>query len=181
MNFIPAGLAGAYLIEPARAADERGFFSRVYCAQEFGAHGLNPLGEQCNVSYNLKKGTLRGLHYQLAPHEEAKSVRCTAGAIFDVILDLRAESPSFGQHAVFELTAKNRSVLYIPEGFAHGFQTLTDGAEVFYQMSSPYMEGSAAGILFSDPELGIDWPEAVTSISERDANHPSFSQATALL
>lgn len=180
MIFEPAPLDGAFLIEPERAEDSRGFFARVYCAEEFQKHGLEPLGEQCNVSYNLKKGTVRGLHYQIPPYAEAKSVRCTAGAIFDVIVDLREGSPSFGQYAAFELSQRNRSLLYIPEGFAHGFQTLTDEAEVFYQMSSSYVEGAAAGVLFSDPELGIAWPETVTSVSERDAEHPVLSNVTPL-
>lgn len=180
MIFNSTPLEGAFLIEPELSADSRGFFARAYCAEEFANHGLDALGVQCNISYNLKKGTVRGLHYQLAPHTEAKSVRCTMGAIFDVILDLREDSPTYGQYASFELSQSNRSVLYIPQGLAHGFQTLEDDTEVFYQMSASYVEGAAAGVLFSDPSIGIDWPVEVTSVSDRDAEHPLLSQTTPL-
>jgi len=172
MRFTPTSLAGAYLIEPERFEDERGFFARVYCAEEYSSHGLEPLGEQCNVSFNKKKGTLRGLHFQCAPYEEAKSVRCTSGSIFDVIVDVRKGSSTFGQHACFELSQQNRSVLYIPKGFAHGFQTLEDNVEVFYQMSCAFVAASSGGVLYSDPSLDIAWPESVTALSERDAEHP---------
>jgi dTDP-4-dehydrorhamnose 3,5-epimerase len=128
MRFVETRLKGAYLIEPEIRADERGFFARAFCRREFLAHGLNPELVQCNLSFNPASGTLRGMHYQRAPHAEAKLVRCTAGAIFDVILDLRPDSPTFAQWAAFELSAGNRKLLYVPEGFAHGYQTLTKGA-----------------------------------------------------
>lgn len=180
MIFKATPLIGAYLIEPERFEDDRGFFARVYCVDEFQENGLEPLGEQCNVSFNRLKGTVRGLHYQSRPYEEAKSVRCTAGSIFDVIVDLRADSPTYGQHASFYLTQANRSLLYIPKGFAHGFQTLTNDVEVFYQMSCPFVSTAACGVLYSDPDLDISWPEPVTVVSDRDAKHPSLSELGSL-
>src|SRR5438128_11338283 len=136
--FIEIQLQGAYIIEPEKLEDERGFFARSWCEREFAAHNLNPRTAQCNISFNRKTGTLRGMHYQTAPHAEAKLVRCTRGAIYDVIIDLRPNSPTFKQWVAVELTAKNRRMLSIPEGFAHGFQTLMDNTEVFYQMSEFY-------------------------------------------
>lgn len=174
MKFIPAGLAGVHVIEPERLEDERGYFARTFCRDEFAAHGLNPQLMQCNVSFNLKKGTLRGMHYQARPHEEAKLVRCTRGAIFDVIIDIRADSPTFRKWFAIELSATNGRMLYIPEGFAHGFQTLEDGSEVFYQMSEKYFPESARGIRWNDPAIGIHWLLVDPVISQRDAGFSDF-------
>lgn len=163
---------GAFLIEPAPIADERGFFARTFCVKEFEAQGLNPCVVQCSISYNKKKGTLRGMHYQLAPHAEAKLIRCIRGAIYDVIIDLRPDSTTFRQWLATELTADNRRMLYVPEGFAHGFQTLEDDTEVFYQMSEFYAPEYAAGVRWDDAAIGIAWPETVNRIvSTRDQNY----------
>lgn len=158
MIFAELALKGAFLIELDRLEDERGFFARAFCIDEFAAHGLNPVVSQCNVSYNRRRGTLRGLHYQVRPHEEAKLVRCTAGAAFDVIVDLRPTSPTFKQWVGVELSVENRRMLYVPEGFAHGFQTLLDDTELFYQMSKAYAPEATRGIRWDDPELAIGWP-----------------------
>lgn len=174
MKFTETCLTGAFLIELEKLADERGFFARSWCQKEFAAHGLNPNLVQCNISFNKKKGTLRGMHYQKKPHEEAKLVRCTMGAIFDVIIDLRSDSPSFKQWTGIELTADSRQMLYVPEGFAHGFLTLSDDSEVFYQMSEFYHPECAAGVCWNDPVFGITWPDAVNSISEHDCTYPEF-------
>ena len=155
-------------------SDERGFFARSWCVTEFVQHGLNPKLVQCNVSLNYKKGTLRGIHFQGAPHQEAKLVRCTQGAIYDVAVDLRPQSPTFRQWHGVVLSAENRQMLYIPEGCGHGFLTLTDGAEVFYQMSEFYHAESARGVRWDDPAFEIKWPEEVKVISERDRNYPNF-------
>src|SRR5919199_3217742 len=146
MIFTETKLKGAFLIEPEPRADERGFFARTWCQREFEAHGLRTRWVQCNISFNKKKGTLRGMHYQLAPYAEAKLVRCTRGAIYDVIIDLRYDSPTFKQWQALNLTADNRQMLFIPEGFAHGFQTLDDDTEVFYQMSEFYAPDCAKGV-----------------------------------
>lgn len=174
MQFEPLKLAGAYLIRPEPIRDERGFFARSFCAREFAAHGLKDSFVQCNISWNARKGTLRGMHFQLPPHEEVKLVRCTAGAIYDVIVDLREGSPTRGQWVAVELTAANRHMLYVPEGFAHGFKTLVDDTEVFYQMGSFYVAGAAAGLRYDDPALAIDWPPGEIVISERDLSYPPF-------
>jgi dTDP-4-dehydrorhamnose 3,5-epimerase len=174
-------LAGAFVIEPERREDERGFFARTFCREEFSAHGLNPEIAQCNVSFNKRKGTLRGMHYQAPPFAEAKLVRCTAGAIFDVIIDLRKSSGTFRQHFAVELCASNGNMLYIPEGFAHGFQTLLDNTEVFYQMSQPYAPQCARGVRWNDPIFGIEWPPAERTIVERDRNYPDFVTSEAEL
>lgn len=174
MRFVATRLKGAYLIEPEIRADERGFFARAFCRREFLAHGLNPELVQCNLSFNPASGTLRGMHYQRAPHTEAKLVRCTAGAICDVILDLRPGSPTFTQWAAVELSAGNRRLLYVPEGFAHGYQTLTEGAEVFYQVSAFYHPGSEGGVRWDDPAFKIEWPLPVSSISAKDASYPDW-------
>ncbi len=171
MRFVATRLKGAYLIEPEIRADERGFFARAFCRREFLAHGLNPDLVQCNLSYNHTVGTVRGMHYQRAPHAEAKLVRCTAGAICDVILDLRPDSPTFSQWAAVELSAGNRRLLYVPEGFAHGYQTLTEGAEVFYQVSAFYHPGSEGGVRWDDPAFKIEWPLPVGSISAKDMSY----------
>ncbi len=174
MKFIETGLAGACVIEIERQEDERGFFARTFCGNEFAAHGLHPAFVQCNVSFNARKGTLRGMHFQQKPHEEAKLVRCIRGAIYDVIVDIRPGSPTFKRWAAFELTAENRKMLYVPEGFAHGFQTLEDDTEVFYQMSETYHPGLAHGVRWNDPAFAIRWPVADPIVSRRDADYPEF-------
>lgn len=174
MIFRKTSLAGALVIEPEKREDQRGFFARTYCREEFAAHGLNPEIAQCNVSFNKRKGTLRGMHYQAPPFAEAKLVRCTAGAIFDVIIDLRKSSETFLQHFAVELCASSGKMLYIPEGFAHGFQTLLDDTEVFYQMSQPYAPQCARGVRWNDPSFGIAWPPAERTIVERDRTYPDF-------
>ena len=175
MIFVETKLKGAYIIEPERLEDERGFFSRTWCKREFEAHGLNPNVVQCNISFNRKKGTLRGMHYQVAPYEEAKSVRCTMGRVYDVIIDLRPNSKTFMQWIVVELTSANRKMIYVPKGFAHGFLTLEDNTEVFYQMSEFYAPECARGVRWNDPAFGILWPAVVTVISERDKQYPDFT------
>ena len=175
MIFTATPLAGVFLITSERKQDVRGFFARTWCEREAAAHGLNPRVAQCATSYNRKQGTLRGLHYQVAPYAEAKLVRCIAGAIYDVALDLRPDSPTFAQHLAVELTAENRQMLYIPEGLAHGFQTLVDDSEVCYQMSEFHMPQFARGVRYSDPAFGIRWPIAEPVILERDASYPDFA------
>lgn len=177
MIFRETGLAGSWIIDLEPIEDERGFFARSFCIDEFAEHGLAPVGAQCNVSYNRVAGTLRGMHFQHAPHEEAKLVRCTTGAIHDVIVDIRPGSPTFGSHIGVELNARNRRMLYVPRGFAHGFLTLEDHTEVFYQMSSVYVPGFAAGLRYDDPVLGIEWPRPVRVISDRDRDYPPFDSS----
>lgn len=175
MIFKEIKLKGAYLIDLECSEDERGYFARTFCRKEFEEHGLNFSVAQCNNSYNRKKGTLRGMHYQVAPYGEAKLVICVAGSIFDVIIDLRADSATHRQWVAVELSGHGRrSMLYIPEGFAHGFQTLEDHSEVFYQMSEFYAPQSARGIRWDDPAFGIRWPEAPRILSERDKTYPDF-------
>ncbi len=174
MIFRPTDLPGAVIIEPEKREDERGFFARTWCQREFTEHGLNPRVVQCSVSFNLRKGTLRGMHYQAAPFPEAKLIRCTRGAIYDVIIDLRPESPTFKRWVAVELAADNHRMLYIPEGFAHGFQTLEDQTEVFYQMSEFYAPESARGVRWDDPAFHIAWPPGERIISERDRSYPDF-------
>jgi len=168
MHFTETKLPGAYTIEPQLHEDGRGLFARTFCAREFRDHGLQDIFVQCNTSWNARRGTLRGLHYQSPPSTEVKLVRCTAGALLDVMVDLRPESPTYLQHVAVELTAKNRAALYIPGMFAHGFQTLEEGTEVFYQMSEFYAPKLARGIRYDDPKLGIQWPFPVSSISDQD-------------
>jgi len=175
MKFLPTPLAGAWLVELERREEERGFFARTFCAEEFQATGLASSFVQCNISFNVQRGTLRGLHYQKSPAAEAKLVRCTAGGILDVIVDLRPDSSSYLQHFAVELNARNRLALYVPEGFAHGFQTLEDQTEVFYQMSTFYVPTLASGIRPSDPKLAIAWPLPVSRISEKDQQWPLLS------
>jgi len=177
MIFMETSLSGAYLVELERREDERGFFARSFCQREFTDLGLDPCVAQCNISFNHKKGTLRGMHYQAAPHAEAKLVRCTQGAIYDVIVDLRQGSPTFLRWFSVELTANNRSALYIPKDFAHGFQTLVDDTEIFYQMSEFYVPEAAGGFRWDDPAVGIFWPLPVSVISEKDAVLPISSLA----
>jgi dTDP-4-dehydrorhamnose 3,5-epimerase len=172
--FTETKLPGAFVIELEKRADERGFFARTFCQVEFTAHGLNPEVVQCNVSFNKRKGTLRGMHFQAVPFAEAKLVRCTAGSIYDVIIDLRPSSPAFKRHFAVELSEENRKMLYIPEEFAHGFQTLQDDTEVFYQMSQRFSAEHARGVRWNDPAFGIAWPEDERIIAERDRNYPDF-------
>lgn len=169
MIFRETGLAGAYLVEPERIGDARGYFARSWCAEEFALHGLSPRLAQCSVSWNRSAGTLRGLHYQRAPHAESKLVRVTRGSVFDVIVDLRPASPTRHRWFAAELDADSGLMMYVPEGFAHGFQTLEDDTEVFYQISVPYHAESAAGLRWDDPALAIAWPAADRRIiSARD-------------
>jgi dTDP-4-dehydrorhamnose 3,5-epimerase len=172
--FTEVKLAGAYIIDAEPIEDERGFFARSWCSREFEAHGLNPDLLQCNISYNKKRGKLRGMHFQLPPHEEVKLVRCVRGAVYDVIVDLRPDSATFLDWQGMELSEKSRSALYIPEGFAHGFLTLTDETELVYQMSSYFIPGSAAGIRWDDAAVAINWPTQPHCISEKDQNYPDF-------
>ena len=174
MIFEETRLKGAYVVDPELRNDSRGFFARTWCVDEFEEHGLNPRLVQCNISFNRSKGTLRGMHYQVAPYEEAKLIRCTMGSICDVIVDLRPGSPTFRQHVAVTLSAGNRKMLYVPEKFAHGFVTLEDDTEVFYQMSEFYSQESARGFRWNDPQFGIRLPVEVTVISERDAGYPDF-------
>jgi dTDP-4-dehydrorhamnose 3,5-epimerase len=171
MIYTETPLAGAYVVELERLRDERGFFARSYCADEFAARGLGPELRQCSVSYNARKGTLRGMHYQAAPDEEHKLVRCTAGAVFDVIIDLRSRSPTYRQWFGAELTFDNRVSLFIPPGFAHGFVSLTDHAEVYYMISVPHAPQSSRGVRWNDPAFGIAWPLLPAVMSARDRGY----------
>jgi dTDP-4-dehydrorhamnose 3,5-epimerase len=175
MIFTPADLPGAFVVQPEPIEDERGSFARLFTPGEFEARGLNSRIALASVSFNRVKGTLRGMHYQLAPHAETKLVRCGVGAIYDVIVDLRPDSPAFRRWIGVELSAKNRRMLYIPEGFAHGFLTLGDESEVFYQISADYAPHAARGVRYDDPAFGINWPGAIACISERDRTYPDFT------
>lgn len=177
MQFEPTDLEGAWLIRPDRIEDERGFFARAWCEQEFQMQGLNSRLLQCNISHNHVAGTLRGLHWQAEPHREVKLVRCTSGAIFDVIVDVRPDSSTFARWQGFELTKTNRHMLYIPEGFAHGFITLTDDSEIFYQMSELYVASESRGMHWADDSLQIEWPRSVQVISDRDDQLPGLAEA----
>ncbi len=174
MIFSETGLKGAFLIEPEKSQDERGFFARTFCQKEFEAQGIDFKIAQSSTSFNPKKGTLRGLHYQASPHEEAKLVRCMRGAIYDVIVDLRKQSPTFKRWFSAELSQDNGRMLYVPKGFAHGFQTLRDDTEVFYQMSEFYHPESARGVRWDDPALGIEWPTDGMILSPRDRQYADF-------
>ncbi len=175
MKFMQTVLAGAYIIDIEPVQDERGFFARSWCRLEFVEHGLNADLVQCSVSFNKKCGTLRGMHYQGKPYEETKLVRCTCGAIYDVIVDLRPESSTFKNWVAVELNAENRRMIYIPPGFAHGFQTLADDTEVFYQISEFYHPEISKSVRWNDPAFGIKWPPAAERvISERDRQYPDF-------
>jgi dTDP-4-dehydrorhamnose 3,5-epimerase len=176
MIFRETPLAGAWVLEPERFEDERGFFARTYCRHELEARGLDPMIAQCSVSFNHRRGTLRGLHFQIAPHEEVKLVRVTRGAIWDVIVDVRPESPNLGKHFALVLSAANGLELYIPKGMAHGFQTLEDGTEVSYQISEFYAPEAGRGYRWDDPSFAIPWPEPVTVIAEKDRNLPYFER-----
>ena len=177
MIFTETRLKDAFIIDVEPRQDQRGFFARTFCAREFSELGLQPTVAQCNLSFNDKQGTLRGMHYQTAPATETKLVRCSQGAIYDVIIDMRPDSPTFLLHIGVELTAANRRALYVPEMFAHGYQTLTDAAEVVYQVGEFYTPGYEHGLRYDDPALGIEWPLAVSEISAKDAAWPLFTSA----
>jgi dTDP-4-dehydrorhamnose 3,5-epimerase len=175
MRFTSTELSGVFVIEVEPRADERGLFARTYCREEFAAHGLCTEWVQCNVSFNARAGTLRGMHWQAPPHEEIKLVRCTSGSALDVVADLRSGSPTYRKWVAVELTATNRRALYIPDGCAHGFQTLVDGTELFYQMSAFYVPGAARGARWDDPALGIAWPPCgARVIAPRDLSFPDL-------
>lgn len=174
MIFTETKLKGAFIIDLELRADDRGAFARTFCMKEFEAHGLKSSVAQCNLSYNYKAGTLRGMHYQIPPAAETKLVRCTKGAIYDVIIDLRPDSPTYLQHIGVELTEDNHRALYVPELFAHGYQALTDGAEVAYQVGEFYTPGYERGIRYDDPTFKIEWPMPITVISDKDAAWPAF-------
>jgi dTDP-4-dehydrorhamnose 3,5-epimerase len=174
--FSETALRGAFAIDLERLEDERGFFARTWCQQEAEAVGLKPRWVQCNISFNRVRGTLRGMHYQAPPYEEAKLIRCTMGSIYDVIIDLRPESATYRQHIGMVLSAQNRKMLYVPQGFAHGFLTLEDNTEVFYQMSEFYAPGYGRGVRWNDPTFGIQWPIEVQVISDRDRSFPAIER-----
>jgi dTDP-4-dehydrorhamnose 3,5-epimerase len=174
LKFTPAELDGAYIIDIERIEDERGFFARVFCTRELRKHKLDPRVVQCNISWNKKSGTLRGLHYQAAPDEETKIVRVTRGAIWDVIVDLRPDSPTFEKWTGVKLSARNRRMLYIPKGFAHGFITLTNNTEVFYWMGHPHKDRAACGVKWNDPTFKIKWPIKPAVISKKDRQLPKW-------
>lgn len=174
MIFKETRLKGAYIIEPERLEDERGFFARSFCQKEFQDHGLNANIVQCNISYNKKKGTLRGMHYQIAPYQEAKLVSCISGSIYDVIIDLRPNSSTYCQWFALELSSENYKILYIPERFAHGFLTLEDNTLVFYQMSEFYHPECARGVRWDDPAFRIEWPLNPKIISKKELSYVDF-------
>ncbi len=176
MIFKETALRGAYIIEPEAICDERGFFARTFCRDEFEAHGLNSAVAQCNISGNLRRGTLRGMHYQSEPHAEAKLVQCVRGALYDVIIDLRPGSDTYCRWVGVELSGLNRRLLYVPEGFAHGFQTLEDDTAVYYQISEFYAPQSARGVRWNDPAFGIDWPLSDPVISDKDRQLPDYER-----
>ena len=175
MIFTESRLKGAFILDLEKREDERGFFARSWCRREFEDHHLNPAIAQCNISFNRLKGTLRGMHYTAAPFEEAKLVRCTAGSLYDVIIDLRPASPTYKQHVSQVLSAANHRMLYVPEGFAHGFQTLEDNTEIFYQMSAFHAPEHARGVRYNDPAFGIEWMIADPVILDRDRDYPDFT------
>ena len=179
MIFRETAIEGVLVVEPERHDDERGFFARTWDAAEFAAQGLSARIVQCSTSFNRRRGTLRGLHYQAPPHEEAKLVRCTSGAIFDVAVDLRPDSPTLCNWVGAELTAENGLALYVPEGCAHGFLTLADDSEIAYQMSEPHAPEAARGVRFDDPAFAIAWPTQVVVLNERDRSYPDYVRAEA--
>lgn len=178
MLFHSTSLEGLFVVELEMAEDSRGYFARTFCAEEFAQHGLCTEFPQCNVSFNTLRGTLRGMHTHLPPYEEAKLVRCTRGEIFDVVVDVRPNSSTFGKYFTRHLSAQNGLMLFIPKGFAHGFQTLTDTTEVFYQMSDAYVAGVSRGFRYDDADIGIPWPQSPTVISEADTKLPSFQSVS---
>ena len=175
MIFVPTTIEGCWIVKAERKQDDRGYFARTWCRREFAEHGLNPDLAQCSVAYNRRKGTLRGMHFQKPPHAECKLVRCTKGSVYDVVIDLRPDSRSFRRHFGYELSAPSCDALYVPEGCAHGYLTLTRDTELFYQMSEFYAPESAAGFRWDDPAFDIQWPGPVRVISERDAGYAGFS------
>jgi dTDP-4-dehydrorhamnose 3,5-epimerase len=174
MNFHETKLPGVFEVRLEPKVDERGFFARSWCQEEFERFGLNRRVAQCSISFNNRKGTLRGMHYQAAPHAETKVVRCTRGAIYDVVVDLRPHSPSFKEWVAIVLTASSRNMAYVPEGCGHGFMTLEDETEVFYQISEFYHAELARGVRWDDPAFRISWPRTVEVISDRDRTYPNF-------
>jgi dTDP-4-dehydrorhamnose 3,5-epimerase len=176
VQFHPTNLRDACLVQLEPARDNRGFFARSFCAEEFAVHGLETNYPQHSISVSARRGTLRGMHYQRDPHSEVKLVRCTRGAILDVIIDIRSDSPTYRRWQQFELSSANGDQLYIPKGFAHGFQTLSDDVEVNYLISAPYKPALAHGIRYDDPAFGINWPLSVTEISEKDLHWPAFAE-----
>ena len=177
MRFLETAIAGVFIVEPERHADDRGWFARTWCAEELRALGLESRLSQCSASFNHRRGTLRGLHYQAPPHAEVKLVRCTRGALFDVAVDLRPTSSTFLRWVGAELTPENGRALYIPRGFAHGFLTLEDATEVAYQISEPYSPPHARGLRFDDPRLAVRWPAEVAIIAPRDRTYPDLDLA----
>ena len=176
MKFKELSLNGAFSVEVNRLEDERGFFGRLWCAEEFRSHGLNTNLVQSNVSFSSKKGTLRGMHFQNPPFQETKLVRCTRGSVFDVIVDLRPDSPTYCKWEGLELNADKRNMIYVPEGFAHGFITLEDNCEVYYLVTEYYNKEYESGVRYNDPAFNIDWPVDVAEISAKDAIHPDFKK-----
>ncbi len=174
MKFEETRLKGAYLVSLEERSDDRGFFARAFCRDEFEALGLNQTIAQSNLAYTKRRGTLRGMHYQVPPYAEVKLIRCTRGAIFDVMVDLRPESETFGQWFGAELTADNRRMLYVPESFGHGYLSLTDDVEVFYHVSAPYAPGAESGFRYDDPRFGIEWPIDIEVVSDKDRSWPDF-------
>jgi dTDP-4-dehydrorhamnose 3,5-epimerase len=168
MIFVETELAGAYILELERRQDARGFFARAFCQKEFEAHGLKPVIAQANIASNPKKGTLRGMHFQFPPAAETKLVRCTRGAIVDIIVDLRPESPTYLRHIAVELNEDNQRALYVPERFAHGYQVLRDNTDTSYQVGEFYAPGLESGLRYDDPRLGLEWPLPVTLIADKD-------------
>jgi dTDP-4-dehydrorhamnose 3,5-epimerase len=178
MRFAETELPGAFVIDLERREDERGFFARAWCERELAEHGLDTRVSQCNLAFNERRGTLRGLHYQVAPHAEVKLVRCTRGAVYDVIVDLRPESATYTRWIGVELTEDNRRMLYVPEGFAHGYLTLADATETFYQVSVPYTPDAERGARWDDPAFGIEWPQTEGLVmSDKDRSWPDFEPA----
>lgn len=175
MRFIETPLPGAFVIEAELQHDARGFFARTFCRDEFREHGLDTGLAQCNISFNRQRGTLRGMHFQAPPLAEAKLVRCTLGAAYDVVVDLRPASPTFRQWTGVELTAGNRKMIYVPQGLAHGFITLADDTEMFYQMSEVFDPACARGVRWDDPAFRVRWPAPPAVISERDRSYPDFT------
>lgn len=179
MIFTDCGLAGAFVVDIERHGDERGFFARSHCKQEFSARGIDADISQCSISFNERRGTLRGMHYQSSPFAEDKLVRCTAGAVYDVIVDVRAQSPTYRRWFGTELDAGNRRALFVPKGFAHGFISLADASEVLYMISVPYVPGAGRGFRWDDPAIGIEWPMSPVLLSARDAAYPPFEPPAA--
>lgn len=175
MIFTETGLKGAYIIDINKLADDRGYFARTFCKNEFEKIGLEPNIAQTNMSFNPKKGTLRGMHYQVSPYEETKLVKCTSGAIYDIIIDLRKDSPTYFKWIGVELSEDNNRMLYVPKDFAHGFITLADNTVIQYMVSQFYAPGAEKGIKWDDPQFNIQWPIAITVISEKDNAHPYFN------